>query len=47
MFAAPCKKHQHENGVNKCVCTHRSHTGIKLGAKRLNIFRIGSKTTQY
>jgi hypothetical protein len=29
------------------VSTHRSHTGVKLGAKQLNIFRIGCKTTQY
>jgi hypothetical protein len=29
------------------MSTHRSHTGVKLGAKQLNIFRIGCKTTQY
>jgi hypothetical protein len=26
------------------VSTHRSHTGVKLGAKQLNIFRIGWQT---
>jgi hypothetical protein len=29
------------------VSTNRSHTGVKLGAKQLNIFRIGCKTIQY
>jgi hypothetical protein len=29
------------------VSTHRSHTGVKLGAKQLNIFRIGCKRTLY
>jgi hypothetical protein len=29
------------------VGTLRSHTGVKLGAKQLNIFRIGCKTSQY
>jgi hypothetical protein len=29
------------------VSTHRSHIGVKVGAKQLNIFRIGCKTTQY
>jgi hypothetical protein len=32
MVAAPYKKHQND------VSTHRSHTGVKLGAKQLNIF---------
>jgi hypothetical protein len=43
MAAAPYKKHQ--NDVNKCV--HTVHTGVKLGTKQLNIFRIGCKATQY
>jgi hypothetical protein len=29
------------------MSTHHSQTGVKLGAKLLNIFRIGCKTTQY
>jgi hypothetical protein len=29
------------------VSTHRSNTGVKLGAKQLNIFKIDCKTTQY
>jgi hypothetical protein len=29
------------------VYTHRLHTGVKLGAKQLNILRIACKTTQY
>jgi hypothetical protein len=41
MVAAPYKKHQSD------VSTHRSHTGVKLGAKQHNIFRIGCKTTQH
>jgi hypothetical protein len=45
MVAAPYKKHQ--NDVNTYVSTHRSHTGVKLGAKQLNIVRIGCKTTQH
>jgi hypothetical protein len=36
MVAAPYKKHQ--NDMNKWVPTHRSHTGVKLRAKQLNIF---------
>jgi hypothetical protein len=27
------------------VSTHRSHTGVKLGAKQLNILKIGWQTT--
>jgi hypothetical protein len=40
MVAARYKKHQ--NDMN----THSSHIGVKLGAKQLNIFRIGCKTTE-
>jgi hypothetical protein len=29
------------------MSTHRSHAGVKFGAKQLNIFRIGCKTSQY
>jgi hypothetical protein len=34
-------------GVNTECKSYGSHTGVKLGAKQLNIFRIGCKTTQY
>jgi hypothetical protein len=44
MVAAPYKKHQ--NDVNKRVHTV-SHTGVKLDAKQLNIFRIGCKTQYF
>jgi hypothetical protein len=47
MVAAPHRKHQNDEQVST-VCTHLtvySHTGIKLGTKQLNIFRIGCKTT--
>jgi hypothetical protein len=40
MLAAPYKKHQSD-----VRSAHRSHTGVKLRAKQLNIFRIGCKTT--
>jgi hypothetical protein len=36
------KYKKHQNDMN----THSSHIGVKLGAKQLNIFRIGCKTTQ-
>jgi hypothetical protein len=41
------------NDINCCPkfhapnSTHRSHTGFKLGAKQLNIVKIGCKTTQH
>jgi hypothetical protein len=33
---------KHQNDVNKKI-----HTGVKLSAKQLNIFRIGCQSTQY
>jgi hypothetical protein len=45
MVAAPYKKHQ---SIKFSGCSTRiTVTGVKLGAKQLNIIRIGCRTTQH